>query len=104
MCYNGKKKKIGGELNLKTLEVEIKNKAGLHARPSSLFVQLAGKFKSDINVISDDEKINGKSIMGLMVLAAEEGRKLILEAHGPDEDEMLEALRELIEVKKFNEE
>ncbi|MGL4391965.1 MAG: HPr family phosphocarrier protein [Fusobacteriaceae bacterium] len=89
---------------MKSLEVEIKNKAGLHARPSSLFVQLASKFKSDIKVKSGDEEINGKSIMGLMVLAAEQGRKIILEADGPDEAEMIAALQELIEVKTFNEE
>jgi phosphocarrier protein len=89
---------------MKTIEVEIKNKAGLHARPSSLFVQTASNFDSDIIVKFEDEEINGKSIMGLMLLAAEQGRKLILEADGPDEDDMLAALRELVEVKKFNEE
>ncbi|MGL6101221.1 MAG: HPr family phosphocarrier protein [Fusobacteriaceae bacterium] len=89
---------------MKKIEVEIKNKAGLHARPSSLFVQTASEFDSDINVICDDEEVNGKSIMGLMLLAAEQGRKLILEAEGDDEEEMLEALKNLIEIKKFNEE
>lgn len=89
---------------MKRIEVEIKNKAGLHARPSSLFVQTATAFDSDINVICDDEEVNGKSIMGLMLLAAEQGRKLTLEADGGDEDELLAALKELIEVKKFNEE
>lgn len=89
---------------MKRIEVEIKNKAGLHARPSSLFVQLAAEFDSEIIVKCDDEEINGKSIMGLMLLAAEQGRKIILEADGPDENEMLEALKDLIEVKKFNEE
>lgn len=89
---------------MKKIEVEIKNKAGLHARPSSLFVQVATEYDSDIMVKCDDEEINGKSIMGLMLLAAEQGRTLVLEADGEDEDEMLEALRDLIEVKKFNEE
>lgn len=89
---------------MKRIEVEIKNRAGLHARPSSLFVQTATTFDSDINVICDDEEVNGKSIMGLMLLAAEQGRKLILEADGKDEEELLAALKELIEVKKFNEE
>lgn len=91
-------------IDLKKIEVEIKNKAGLHARPSSLFVQTASEYDSDINVICDDEEVNGKSIMGLMLLAAEQGRKLILEADGEDEEQMLEALKNLIEVKKFNEE
>ena len=87
---------------MKSRIVEIKNKAGLHARP--LFVQLVTGFDSDITVKCDDEEINGKSIMGLMLLAAEQGRKLELIADGPDEDEMLDALVDLIEVKKFNEE
>ncbi len=89
---------------MKKIEVEIKNKAGLHARPSSLFVQTATEFDADIIVKCDDEEVNGKSIMGLMLLAAEQGRTLVLEADGEDADEMLDALRELIEVKKFNEE
>ena len=87
---------------MKSVKVHIKNKKGLHARPSSLFVKLVTKYDSDIMVKSEDETINGKSIMGLMLLAAEEGREL--EADGPDEDAMLEELVDLIEVKKFNEE
>jgi len=89
---------------MKKIEVEIKNKAGLHARPSSLFVQTATEFDADIIVKCDDEEVNGKSIMGLMLLAAEQGRTLVLEADGEDADEMLDALKELIEIKKFNEE
>ena len=89
---------------MKKVEVTIKNKAGLHARPSSLFVQTASKYDSDINVIFDDEIINGKSIMGLMLLAAEQGRVLTLECDGKDEEEMIADLVDLIEVKKFNEE
>ena len=86
---------------MKSRKVQIKNKAGLHARPSSLFVQLVTGYDSDITVKCDDEEINGKSIMGLMLLAAEQGRTLELIA---DEDEMLDALVKLIEVEKFNEE
>lgn len=89
---------------MKRVDVTIKNKAGLHARPSSLFVEVASKYDSDINVIFEDEVINGKSIMGLMLLAAEQGRTLTLECDGEDEDSMIEDLVELIEVKKFNEE
>ena len=89
---------------MKSIKVHIKNKKGLHARPSSLFVQLVTKYDSDITVKSEDETVNGKSIMGLMLLAAEEGRELELIADGPDEDIMLEELVDLIEVKKFNEE
>lgn len=89
---------------MKKIDVKIKNKAGLHARPSSLFVQIASNFDSEIKVRYEDEEINGKSIMGLMLLAAEQGRTLELEADGPDEEELLEALRKLIEDEKFGEE
>ncbi|MCF2611718.1 HPr family phosphocarrier protein [Fusobacterium perfoetens] len=89
---------------MKTIEVEIKNKAGLHARPSSLFVQVASNFDSEIKVKYEDEEINGKSIMGLMLLAAEQGAVLTLTANGDDEDDLLAALKELIEDKKFGEE
>lgn len=89
---------------MKTVKVAIQNKAGLHARPSSLFVQTVAKYDSEIKVKCDEEEINGKSIMGLMLLAAEKGRELELIADGPDEEAMLQELVELIEVKKFNEE
>jgi len=89
---------------LKTIDVEIKNKAGLHARPSSLFVQIATEYDSEIMVICDDEEINGKSIMGLMLLAAEQGRTLTITADGEDEGVALEALKKLVEVDTFNEE
>lgn len=85
-------------------EVEIKNIAGLHARPSSMFVQLATEFDSDITVKCDGEEVNGKSIMGLMLLAAEQGRKLELIAEGSDEQKLIDALVNLIEVEKFGEE
>lgn len=89
---------------MKTIDVQIKNKAGLHARPSSLFVQIATEYDSEIMVICDDEEINGKSIMGLMLLAAEQGRTLTITADGEDEDAALEALKKLVEVETFNEE
>lgn len=89
---------------MKSVKVKIRNKKGLHARPSSLFVKLVTSYDSDISVKSEEETVNGKSIMGLMLLAAEEGRELELIADGPDEDEMLKELVDLIEVKKFNEE
>ena len=89
---------------MKMIDVQIKNKAGLHARPSSLFVQVATEYDSDIMVICDDEEINGKSIMGLMLLAAEQGRTLTITADGEDEGAALEALKKLVEVDTFNEE
>ncbi|MDR3259802.1 MAG: HPr family phosphocarrier protein [Fusobacteriaceae bacterium] len=89
---------------MKMRKVTIMNKAGMHARPSSLFVQLITKYDSEIKVKYKDEEVNGRSIMGLMLLAAEQGRELELIAEGSDEDAMLDALVDLIEVKKFNEE
>ncbi|MDR1832153.1 MAG: HPr family phosphocarrier protein [Fusobacteriaceae bacterium] len=89
---------------MKTRTVVIQNKAGMHARPASLFVQLITNYQSEIKVRCKDEEVNGRSIMGLMLLAAEQGRELELIADGPDEESMLEALTDLIEVKKFNEE
>ena len=62
---------------MKEIEVEIRNEAGLHARPSSLFVQIAGEYDANVTVVSEGEEVNGKSIMGLMLLAAEKGRKLL---------------------------
>ncbi len=89
---------------MKEIEVEIKNKAGLHARPSALMVQIASNYESEITLITAGEKVNGKSIMGLMLLAAEKGRRIIIKADGEDEDEALAALQKLIEVDTFNEE
>ncbi|NLK62895.1 MAG: HPr family phosphocarrier protein [Fusobacteria bacterium] len=88
---------------MKSIEVEIKNKAGLHARPSALFVQVASQFESEIIIMCDNEEVNGKSIMGLMLLAAEQGRVLTIKANGSDAEEALEALKHLVEVSKFNE-
>lgn len=84
-------------------EVTIKNKVGLHARPAGAFVQLAGKFKSDIAVVKDGTRVNGKSIMGLMMLAAEKGSKILIIVDGSDEAEAMEALAGLI-TAGFNEE
>ena len=84
-------------------EVTIQNKVGLHARPAGAFVQIAGNFKADIAVVKDGTRVNGKSIMGLMMLAAEKGSRLTIITAGPDEAEALEALVTLIEAK-FEEE
>lgn len=85
-------------------DLVIKNKAGLHARPSSLFVQTASSFESEVMVVCDGEEINGKSIMGLMLLAAEQGRTLTIKTDGPDEEEAFAAIQKLVEVDTFNEE
>ncbi len=88
----------------KEIEVQIKNNAGLHARPSALFVQTVTQFSSEIKIISNGEEINGKSIMGLMLLAAEKGRILKVVADGDDEDAVLAKIKQLVEVDKFGEE
>ncbi|MEK7233729.1 MAG: HPr family phosphocarrier protein [Elusimicrobiota bacterium] len=75
----------------------IRNSMGLHARPAAMFVQEASKFKSQIFVVKDGLQVNGKSIMGLMLLAAESGSKLLVKADGPDEAMALEALEKLFE-------
>ncbi|OGR95647.1 MAG: phosphocarrier protein HPr [Elusimicrobia bacterium RBG_16_66_12] len=80
----------------------IKNRLGLHARPAALFVQEAAKFKSQILVVKDGLEVNGKSVMGLMLLAAEGGSKLTVKADGPDEAKALEALGNIFD-RKFDE-
>ena len=82
--------------------VQIVNKAGLHARPAAEIVKCAAKYSSDITVIRDELEVNGKSIMGVMMLAAECGSTLQLKAEGPDADKALDALEKLI-ASKFGE-
>ena len=79
--------------------VQIVNKAGLHARPAAEIVKVAAKYASDITVIREELEVNGKSIMGVMMLAAECGATLQLKAEGPDAKEALDALARLIESK-----
>ncbi len=81
---------------MKEARVVIPNTLGLHARPASLFVKLAEKFKSKITVEKDGMVVNGKSIMSLLMLVAECGSTLIIKAEGPDEDEAIEALVNLV--------
>lgn len=84
-------------------EFTIPMKLGLHAKPSSMFVNEALKFKCSISVNKDGLEINGKSIMGLMLLAAEHGARIVVKADGPDEKQALEALGKLFE-RRFDEE
>ena len=79
----------------------IINKHGLHARPAAQFVKIAGKFKSDIKVLKDGLEVNGKSIMGIMMLAAEPGSEITLLITGEDEQQAFEALKELISQKFY---
>jgi phosphocarrier protein HPr len=79
--------------------VTIANKNGLHARPAAEIVKIAAKFKADITLVRDDLEVNGKSIMGVMMLAAEYGSTLQLRADGPDAEDAVGALAKLIESK-----
>ena len=78
-------------------EVTIINRSGLHTRPAAVLVKTAAKFKSDFFIYKDGMEINGKSIIGVMTLAAEQGAKLILRFSGPDENEAASCVVELIE-------
>ncbi len=84
-------------------DLVIGNKLGLHARPAAMFVRIANRFASDIQVEKDGEEINGKSIMGLMLLAAGCGSRLTVTVTGGDAEDMVKALEELI-ARKFDEE
>ncbi len=77
----------------------VRNYPGIHAHPAVLLVKKASLFKSEITVIHRNTKVNGKSIMGILMLAAETGTRLIIRAEGPDEREAVEALARLIETK-----
>src|SRR2546421_10695521 len=83
-------------------EVPIVNRLGLHARPAAMFVRIASRYRSEIWVAKEGEEVNGKSIMGLMMLAAGQGSKLQIRCEGPDADKAIEELEALIKAK-FNE-
>ena len=76
--------------------VIIKNKQGLHARPAALFVQIANKFTSEVTIVKGRQKINGKSIMGIMMLAAGAGSKITVIANGDDADKAIIELEKLL--------
>lgn len=83
-------------------EVTIINKLGLHARAAAKFVTTASAFSSSVDVVKDGQKVNGKSIMGVMMLAAARGANLIITTSGEDEEEAADSLANLIS-KKFGE-
>ena len=83
-------------------EVEIINKLGLHARASAKLTQVAGRYKSNVWVSRSGRRVNAKSIMGVMMLAAAKGSTLIVETDGPDEQEALDAVSRLI-ASRFEE-
>jgi phosphocarrier protein HPr len=86
-----------------TKEITVVNKLGIHARPAATFVKTANRFASEIFVEKDGEKINGKSIMGLMMLALGPGSKLTLHVRGADAQAAIAELEALVQ-RKFDEE
>ncbi len=86
-------------------KLTIKNKSGLHARPAAVFVQTANKYDCEITIQKGSEKVNGKSIMGIMMLAAEKGSEVIIVAKGDDAEEAIRELEKLLlseTVEGFN--
>jgi len=83
-------------------ELTIINRLGLHARPSAMFVKTASRFRAEIWVEKDGERVNGKSIMGLMMLAAGQGSKLQVLCEGPDAENALSEIEAII-LRKFDE-
>jgi phosphocarrier protein HPr len=83
-------------------EFTINNRLGLHARPSAQLTQIAGRFKSEIHIARDGRRVNAKSIMGVMMLAAGPGATVMVDAEGPDEQAALDAIGTLI-TSRFGE-
>ena len=79
--------------------VEIVNRNGLHARPAAEIVKLSSKFNCDITIVRDDLEVNGKSIMGVMMLAAEYGSNILVRANGPDAEQAVNATADLVAAK-----
>ena len=96
-------KKLPDSSGVLTKELTVINKLGIHARPAAMFVKIANRFGSDIFVEKDGEKINGKSIMGLMMLAAGPGSKVTLHVKGVDAAAAILELEALVQ-RKFDEE
>ena len=80
----------------------VQNKMGIHARPAAMIVKTANKYVADVFFEKDEELVNGKSIMGLMMLAAGNGSKLRVQANGPDSEKLIQELEKLFE-RKFDE-
>jgi phosphocarrier protein len=85
-----------------TKELLVQNKMGIHARPAAMIVRVTNKYKAEVHVEKEDEQVNGKSIMGLMMLAAAKGSTVRFVAQGADAEQMLAELEALF-AKKFDE-
>ncbi|MFO0269648.1 MAG: HPr family phosphocarrier protein [Gemmatimonadota bacterium] len=79
--------------------IVVKNRSGIHARPAAELVKTAARFSAEITITRDDMEVNGKSIMGVMMLAAEQGAALLLRARGPDAEAALDALQAVVESR-----
>jgi len=97
-------RKTGREERVRKIEkaLTIPNRLGLHARPAAMFVRIASRYRSEIWVSKEGEEVNGKSIMGLMMLAAGQGSKLHVRCEGPDADKAMEEIEALVKAG-FNE-
>ncbi len=84
-------------------QITVQNRLGLHARPSAMFVKVCNRFKCDVWVEKDGEQVSGKSIMGLMMLAAGQGSKLLVTCEGSDAEKAVDEIEALI-GRKFDEE
>ena len=87
---------------MKEKVIEITNRTGIHARPASLIVQKASEFDSEVSIVKDNKQINAKSIMGVMSLGISQSTKITLKAEGPDEEEVINQLEDLI-INNINE-
>lgn len=95
-------KKVGPKDTTVQRELVIQNRLGIHARPAALFVKTTSKFKAEVFVEKDGERVNGKSIMGLMMLAAGPGSKILVHAEGHDASDAVNEVEALI-ARKFGE-
>lgn len=84
-------------------KVVLKNEYGLHARPASLLSKLASEYQSDVFIVKDEKEVSAKSVLNLLFIAAPTGTELLVRATGPDEEDAVKSIVNLIEVKKFNE-
>jgi phosphocarrier protein len=84
---------------VKERTVVLVSKHGLHARPAADLVRLAGEFRSDVTLTKDDVTVDAKSIMGVMMLAAECGSEIVVTVEGPDEDEAMDAIAGYLETE-----
>ena len=82
-------------------DLVIKNEQGLHARPAALFVQIANKYESSVTIIKDGQEVNGKSIMGIMTLAAQKGSIIRLKIDGSDAEEAMKDLERVLSEEKM---